>query len=322
MIKAILLHLGSNMWSKKGTIPRTGHSKHYAGSIYRDFLYTDKDEWIKITSELPKYGFNTLLIDMGEGVELKSHPELAVEGSWTQEEFKEELVRLRSIGITPYPKFNFSCGHSAWLKDYAYMVGTDIYNKVCCDIVEETIKLFDTPEFFHLGLEEEDYGSQKNQPISITRAPYKKREDAFMLFDVCKKYGVRPWIWIDPKTLEAFGGKEIFVETMPKDLVISNWFYRFVSPNTIASGNEPERLKMYEDINSWGFDQIPTSSTWSHVLNSKMTMQYCKERAAESTIGYMTAPWFFTTERFHYALMNDIACFSYAWNDVYGGDDK
>ena len=318
MIKAMLLHLGSNMWRKKGC----ENIKHHADSIYRDFLYTEKDEWIKITNALAEFGFNMVLIDMGEGVQLKSHPELAVEGSWTQEEFLEELERLRSIGLTPIPKFNFSCGHSAWLKDYAYMVGTDIYNKVCCDVVDEVIDLFGKPEFFHLGLEEEEYSMQKNQPVAITRAPYKKREDALMLYDVCLKKGVRPWIWVDINTINAFGGKEIFIETMPKELVVSNWFYRFVSPNTIAKGEEPERFKLYEDINSWGFDQIPTSSTWSHNLNSKVTMQYCKERASESVIGYMTAPWFFTTERNHYALMNDAACFAYAWEDVYGGEDK
>ena len=318
MIKAILLHLGSNMWRKKGCQSQ----KHYADSIYRDFMFTEKGEWIKITSELPKFGFNTLLIDMGEGVQLKSHPELAVEGSWTQEEFKEELKRLRSIGITPYPKFNFSCGHSAWLKDYAYMVGTDIYNKVCCDVIEETIELFDTPEFFHLGLEEEEYNMQKSQPVAITRSPYKKCEDALMMFEVCKKHGVRPWIWIDLNTLEAFGGKDVFIKTMPKDLVVSNWYYGFDSPNKIAKGEENPRLKLYGEVNGWGFDQIPTSSTWSNNLNSKVTMQYCKERASESVIGYMTAPWFFTTERMHYALMNDIACFSYAYDDVYGGDNN
>lgn len=317
MIKAILLHLGSNMWGKRGA-----NEKYPVDSIYRDFLYTEKETWVKITSELPEYGFNTLLIDMGEGVELKRHPELAVEGTWSQEEFKKELERLRSIGITPIPKFNFSNGHSAWLQDYAYMVGTDTYNKVCCDVVEETIELFGNPEYFHLGLEEEEASMQTNQPIAITRSPAVKREHALMLFDVCKKHGVRPWIWADVNTIDAFGGKEVFCNTMPKDLVLSNWFYKFVSPRMLAEGREHEWLRFYGELDSWGFDQIPTSSTWTHCLNSKVTMQYCKERAKNSVIGYMTAPWFFTTERNYYALMNDIACFSYAWDDVYGGDGK
>lgn len=321
MIKAMLLHLGTNMWAKKGA--KAGEDrKFFARTSYSESLVTEKEEWIKITNSLAEFGFNTLLIDMGEGVQLGSHPELAIEGSWTQEEFKEELARLRSIGLTPIPKFNFSCGHSAWLKDYAYMVGTETYNKVCRDVVEETIELFDTPEFFHLGLEEEEYGSQKRQPVAITRAPYKKREDALFLFDVCMKKGVRPWIWIDLNTLEAFGGEEVFRKTMPRELVVSNWYYGFESPNKIANGEESPRFKLYERINSWGFDQIPTSSTWSSNLNTKATMQYCKERASDSVIGYMTAPWFFTTERQHYALMNDMACFSYAWDDVYGGEEK
>ena len=153
-MKAALLHLGSNMWAKKGQVG------------YHDVLDCDKDIWVKITNEMARLDYNAILIDMGEGVQLKSHPELAVEGSWTQEEFRAELKRLKDMGLTPYPKFNFSAGHSAWLQEYNYMVGSPEYDKVCKDVIEEVIDLFDTPEFFHLGLEEEDEIMQKHYTIT------------------------------------------------------------------------------------------------------------------------------------------------------------
>lgn len=48
---------------------------------------------------------------------------------------KAELARLRNLGLNPIPKYNFSCGHSAWLQEYAYMVGTKKYDQVCKDII-------------------------------------------------------------------------------------------------------------------------------------------------------------------------------------------
>ena len=153
------------MWQKAGN--NVGRFKDEEDSCYRDFLACDKKVWREITDFLPECGIDTLVIDMAEGVQLKSHPELAVQGSWTQEEFKAELERLRAMGIRPLPKFNFSCGHNAWMKDWAYRVGAPEYYDFCRDVIEETIELFDTPELFHLGLEEEDPGAQSNAPIAV-----------------------------------------------------------------------------------------------------------------------------------------------------------
>ena len=136
-----MIQLGNNMWDKKNR--QTSYIKDEEESIYRDYLYLDKPLWNEITAFLPSCGFNTILIDIGEGIRLDSHPELAVEGSWTKEEMRAELARLRSLGLEPIPKYNFSCGHSAWLQDYAYMVGTPTYDRVCKDIIEEVIELFD-----------------------------------------------------------------------------------------------------------------------------------------------------------------------------------
>ncbi|MBR7181434.1 MAG: hypothetical protein IKD28_01460, partial [Clostridia bacterium] len=189
---AYLIHFGHNMWYKKGLeVPWLGELDDEQ-PIYRDYLYFDRDTWNKVTEFMPTRGINTLLIDMGEAVRLDSHPELAVEGSWSKEEFREELARLRSIGLTPIPKYNFSAGHNAWLKDYAYMIGTERHNQVCKDIIEEVIELFDTPEFFHLGLEEETIDDQLEMgfPVCVVRNPFKLIENAQDLFRTCLNKGV------------------------------------------------------------------------------------------------------------------------------------
>lgn len=44
------------------------------------------------------------------------------------------------------------------------------YQQVCADIVDEMIDIFDKPEFFHLGFEEENVEYQKYYPVKIERS--------------------------------------------------------------------------------------------------------------------------------------------------------
>jgi hypothetical protein len=149
---AILLHLGTNMWCKPGS------------SNYRTSLFCDEDAWKNLTAFLPESGINTLLVDVGEGIAFDSHPELAIDGTWSKKKAKEDLKRIRDLGVTPIPKFNFSSGHCGFLGPYSNMVGSPTYLKVCSDLIEETAELFDGPEFFHLGLEEETAEDMGNYP--------------------------------------------------------------------------------------------------------------------------------------------------------------
>ena len=318
-IRAYLIHLGSNMWKKKDCVPTHIRHEEDAGATYHRTMACQKDVWKKVTDFLPSCGINTLVIDMGEGVRLDSHPELAIPGSWSKEEFREELARLRAIGLTPIPKFNFSCGHNAWMQDYAYMVGTKTYYDVCRDVIEETIELFDTPAYFHLGLEEEDYGSQKTNYIAVVRTPAKKTEDALYLFDICRAHGVRPWIWAD---FESFGGPEEFAKKVGKDVLISTWYYGMIRDGTPREALH-SAVKMINTAADLGYDVIPTSSTWSWHLNSKDTMMYCRDHADMSRIaGFMTASWLLTIEKKYYALLNDAYTFYHAYNDIFGSENR
>ena len=101
---------------------------------------------------------------------------------------RAEIKRLRGLGLEVIPKCNFSCGHSAWMKDYAYMVGTETYYKFCDDVVAELIDLFDTPRFFHLGLEEEDARIKAEKKAE--KLPDDMRTDSIPNVDVNAKYGV------------------------------------------------------------------------------------------------------------------------------------
>ncbi len=156
MIFANLLHLSFNMWGdwenpKKGPF-----------WCARPFLRFDEPLWNELLERMAEVGFNMVVLDLGDGVKYQSHPEIAVENAWTPTKLRDELARLRKMGLEPIPKMNFSTCHDQWLGEYARMVSSKTYYKVCTDLIAEAIELFDKPPFFHLGMDEEEIQHQRD----------------------------------------------------------------------------------------------------------------------------------------------------------------
>ena len=310
---AFLLQLGNNIWGKPDDI--SPHPLEDEES-YHDYVYSDRETWRKVTEYLPKCGFNTIVIDIAEALKLDSHPELAVEGSWEKEEFKKELERLRNIGLTPIPKYNFSTSHNAWMQEYGDLVGTKLYKQVCEDIVREVIEVFDKPKLFHLGFNDENSAYQKYFPIKIVRSWGELMEDATSLFNICFENGVRPWIWGDVDTINAFGGKERFCKYIPKEVLISNRTKKLV----IRMEGEPDapQTRHYMDLAEWGYEQVPTCYKWEWFLNEKETMRYCKNYVAQDTIrGFMTAPWLPVRPEYYEGILYVADMFAHARKTIY-----
>lgn len=305
MIWAYLIHLSTNMWGDPGS-----HEKY---SRYESRLITDEDVWNKVVAFLPACGINTLVIDVGDAVQYASHPEIAIEGAWSRQQLKQELSRIRELGITPIPKLNFSTGHDAWLGKYERMVSTPEYYQVCKDLIEETIELFDQPKLFHLGMDEEDFANQSKYQMCVIRNDELWWHDAYYFFDICQQAGVRPWVWADRYWFHP----EDYLAHMPKSVLQSNWFYW---PLNKRPDGTYERLgaSAYEELDRAGYDQVLTSSTWNWGPNSQETMELGKaDLNPELVKGYMTAPWVFTTQEERYALLNDAQHFWDARKKVY-----
>jgi len=312
---AFMLYLGTN---KDGKPNEYLNFQWEEEVVYHDTLYSDRETWNQITEFMPTCGINTILIDMGEGVKLDSHPEIAVPGSWEKEDFIQELDRLRSLGLTPLPKFKFSCMHNAWMQDYGNMVGTKACDQFCADIIRETIEMFGKPEYFHLGMEEEVIKNQGHYKVMVERSWTKKTEDLLFLCNVCMEQGVRPWIWVDAQSIEGLGGAENFCKNVPKDVLISNWWYDDIYYD---GENEKPRTKLYRDIAEWGYEQIPTCSGWSNPYNARQTLRYCKEYVKEESIkGFMTAPWMHVMPTKINGLRSEAYVFGQAKKKIYPED--
>lgn len=275
MIWSVLLHLGRNMW---GDTPRA-----YTPPV--DKFTCDETLWVELTEKAAESGLNMIVIDLGEAIQYQTHPEIAVEGAWSIDQLRADLERLRKLGLEPIPKLNFSSCHDFWLGDYAKMLSTPIYYKVCADLIKEVTEIFDRPRFFHLGYDEETYQHQRTYDYVVIRQGELWKHDFLFFVEQCEKNNVRPWIWAD----YAWEHKD-FYEWAPKSVVMSNWYY--------GNNFDPETthyVKAYLDYEAAGFDQIPTGSNWSNDLNFGQTVEFCKNNIAkERLLGFLQAPWKFT----------------------------
>ncbi|MBQ2821920.1 MAG: hypothetical protein IJF17_10110 [Thermoguttaceae bacterium] len=273
MIWANMLNLGHNMW---GDTPR-------AYTPCSDKLICQDDVWEKVTNRMAEAKLNMVLIDLGEGIQYQSHPELAIEGSWSIEKLRKELTRLRGMGLEPIPKLNFSACHDTWLGEYSRMVSTQKYYSVCEDLIKEVCEIFDHPRFFHLGYDEETAGHQATYDYVVIRQGELWWHDFLFFVKTVDNQNVRPWIWSD----FCWKHKEEFMKRMPKHVLQSNWYY--------GEGFEPDKsvyVQTYLDLDKAGFDQVPTGSNWANDVNFGRTVEFCKKNISkEHLCGFLQTPW-------------------------------
>ena len=310
-IRAYMIQLGTRMWTDR-----------------KDALDFEYPEWASLTEKIAAAGMNMLLIDLGEGVKYASHPELAIPGSWSPERLREELKRLRGLGLEPIPKLNFSTTHDAWLGPYERMVSTKKYYEVCTDLINEVCDLFDGPRFFHLGFDEEGARHQEyrspgflagangrgascgQEPASrgydmmILRQGELWWHDFLLMAGAVEKRGVRPWIWSDKYWTEP----EAFLRRMPKSVMQSIWYYdasfdiaELKTHEREELAKEPRRLvnwkrvQSYLDLDKAGYEQIPCGSNWSCDANFGNLVRYCRGNLSASLLkGFLMAPWRYT----------------------------
>lgn len=286
MMWAYLIHLGVRMWGDGGA---------KGDKDYDEESYANDETWRQITDFLPLQGFNTIVIDVAEGMQYESHPEISGKGAWSKDKLKKELERLRSIGLTPIPKLNFSKNHDTWLGKYHFMISTPQYYKVCEDVIKEVYEVFGNPEYFQLGMDEEVSSMMDGKRVKMQRNSELWWHDSYFLFDICERLGTRPWVWADP----LWHKKEEYLEKMPKSVLQSNWFYSSFE-RTVSVAKDA-----YKELDLAGFDQVPTCSGVWYTKSADSTLGNLKHTLnPEKLIGYMEAPWVMTYKNNYYSLLD------------------
>ena len=242
---------------------------------------------------MSKHKFNMVVIDVGDGIEYASHPEISVKHAWSHDKLKSELAKMRQMGLEPIPKLNFSTCHDQWMGKYARMVSTPEYYKVCEDVIAETIDLFGKPRFFHLGMDEEEAVHQTQFEYVVMRQHGLWWRDVKFLFKQVEDKGVRPWIWGD----YVWNHAEEFYKEMPKNVLQSNWYREPVrGPAKSVYGGvfnmDIECVRTFVDVDKAGYDQIPTVSNWETPANISGTIKFCKEHVSKERLkGFFLTPW-------------------------------
>ena len=301
-----LLHLGYNMWADPEE--KDGMKCHpiRKGTTWcaTDYLRCEKDMWIKTTDELAQAGCNTLIIDLAEGVVYDSYPELAVKGSWTKKELGDEISRLKGLGFKVIPKINFSAIHNVWMGDYGRMVSTPQYYKFCDDIIDEMCELFDNPEYFHIGMDEEVYPIGKYQNHCIIRHGDLYWHDLYKLVNRVEKNGARAWMWAD-YFWHTDEKEKLFTERMSKDILCSNWYY-----GDFEEEDSKRAYNSYKKLDDLGFDQVLAGGNYRCEKNFDLTVQHAIDNIAPKRLkGFMMTTWKPTMKEFSEQFEDSIKIF-------------
>ena len=281
-IWSCLLHLSFNMWEEY-------ISPHRPFRGYRTTLELSESLWNDALAKMVSEGMNMVVIDLGNAIRYESHPEIAVNKAWSVTRLRNELQRIRSMGLEPIPKLNFSAAHDAWLKEYSRMVSTEKYYAVCSDLIREVNDLFDRPRFFHLGYDEETAAHQEHFRYIVVRQDDCWWKDFNFFVEAVQKNGSRPWIWSD----YLWHHPDLFMKNMPKSVLQSNWYYGESFDTRITD------VKAYLDLNTAGYDQIPTfgylgsgSFAIQNEKNTLNTVQFCtKNINHDRLIGFLQTFW-------------------------------
>lgn len=297
MIKATLVHLGTNMWYDFGN-DRPGYYKTWEVGASEKMRF-DKKLWVEYLQKMKECGVNTIVLDIGDGIVYDSHPELKIEGSLTKEEIKSEIDRVRGMGFDIIPKLNFSTCHDVWLKDYAKMVSTKTYYKVCADIIEEVCDLFQ-PKYLHLGMDEEVYENQKQYDYIVIRNNELWWHDLYYLVDCVEKKGVRACTWSD----YARHRPEEFAQKCPKSVVQCPWYY-FNKFYGEMDETHAVRVMPFKFLAEKGFDILAGASNEYFEDNVQLLHEYCKaEIDSDKYLGIIQTTWLSVEEKWRDRLFN------------------
>jgi len=298
---AVLVHLSMHMWPKR-----------------YDMLPFDDAVWERTIRKAAQCGFNTIVLDVGDGIQFQSHPEIAMNGAWSRERVKAEVARCKAMGLALIPKLNFSAAHDMWLGAYREMQTTPTYHQVTGDLIREVYELFDHPEYIHLGMDEEKEGfvSHNQRPGALYWKDFRH------LVDCVKATGARPWIWADPLFMHPLDYATHFA---PDEAVLSPWYYHaFRREHFTPTDSTQEyfdfytkgrfghlKLRFVEDdpfhatfrsvalpLMHQGFSYVPCASVYNNCkYNTPEMVEYFVNGAPEDRlVGFMTAPWFATTQ--------------------------
>ena len=295
----LMVYLSANQWTV----------------VHPDLNETFTEEmWDWILENCQKQGINHILLDVGDGIEYHSHPELSIKNAWSHARVHKEIARCKELGITIIPKLNFSSFHCNWMKQYARMISSDVYYKVAADLIKEVSEVFEHPQYIHLGMDEEDINMAKNREYAIARHGELYWHDLRYLVDCVADTGSKAAVWYDP----AFVHPEEYRKRFEiNELLLCPWYYWSLKPENFTKMEDfPFRhLNQFNHLGLEYIEELPRlknfreqgvafceagqqylPASWpTRPNNTWNLMEFLMDAPDENVLGHIVAPWVDTT---------------------------
>ncbi len=190
-------------------------------------------------------GFNMLIIDLADGVEYRTLPELKRHYSVPMSTLEKLVASARQAGMEVVPKLNFSKSkeprhdHNYWFRPYNELPDDDAYCAKAFQLIDEIVEVMKPERYFFIGMDED-----------FLRTPAEYASVVNALHEGISKRGLRTAMWNDTPHLSAgmFGCVEKTLaaeDEAPKDIVHVLWDY------TPLKARAAERVR---DMRSKGFE--------------------------------------------------------------------
>ena len=229
---------------------------------------------------------------------------------------REEIAKLKRMGILAVPKLNFSSSHNQWLGKWREYLSTEAYYRVVEDVIADVAEIFDESPLFHVGYDEESIRCQGNPIFEIVRLRQGDLwwHDFLHVVGEVEKHGLRAWMWSD----YCWQHPDEFFRRMPKSVLQSNWYYgRDLSLEHLRAldakgpnmgGLREVEVGTFKTLDEAGYDQVPCGSTWSmygfQTKNFPEIVKHCRKTVAPERLkGFLMAPWLTETKEFNRAQL-------------------
>jgi len=198
-----------------------------------------------VIEALRGYGFNALVVSVGDGVVYRSHPELRKSYSVPMQVLTDLAAQARAAGLEFIPKFNCSMSaincHNDWIRApgqswYDDLDHDEAYYAKTFELIDEVLAACGGAKRLHIGMDE-DHNRSYSQYVA-TIAALRKR---------LKQRGLRTLMWSDAAI--SYPNGQIFVEKAQaalahcaKDVVQVLWAYGDIptkaAKQVVDSGHE------------------------------------------------------------------------------------
>ena len=267
------------------------------------------EDAVRILELADELGFNTIVLQIANGVNFDSTPGLARPGAWRREQLKEFADKARLRGLDVVPEFKFLTHQEKFLQtahpELLYnAVSYDPRKEAVYDIVfamlDEVIALIG-PKAVSIGHDEvvgwNPHHARKHLGPGEAMLPADLfLYDVKVLHEFLGKRNIETWMWGDmllsPEEFPGFAstyfhgnrngyGKALRQE-IPREIVICDWQY---------TSNQAEfpSMKVFQDD---GFRVI--GSVWEDAKTARNFGQYAAHSGA---LGMMATTWFYVPQR-------------------------